>query len=79
MSCGACDSSDNFWQWHHSTIMSWYQHLLHCKAALSSPKEQGEREDLQPDSFAAVGWADCPGSSRTKHQMTGQGVCHIST
>ena len=23
-----------------STVMSWYQHLLHPKAALSSPKEQ---------------------------------------
>ena len=59
--------------------MSWYQCLLHYKAVLSSPKEQGETEDLQPDSFAVVGWGDCPGSSRKKHQMTGQGVCCILT
>ena len=77
--CGACDSSDNFWHGtHRSTIISWYQQLLHHKAVLSSPKEQGEREDPQP-SFAAVGWTDCPGSSRKKHQMTGQRVCHILT
>ena len=47
---------------HGATIMSWYQHLLHHKATLSLPEEQGEREDPQPDSFTAVGWADCPGS-----------------
>ena len=62
-----------------SIVMSWYWHLLYCKAVLSSPEEQGERKDPQPDSFTAVGWADCPGSSRKNHQMTGQGVCHIST
>ena len=44
--------------------MSWCLHLLHHKAVLSSPEEQGKREDPQPDSFAAVGWPDCPGSSR---------------
>ena len=64
---------------HSSTVMSWYWCLLHHKAVLSSPKEQGEREDPQPDSFAAVGWAYCPGSSRKMHQTTGQGVCHILT
>ena len=58
--------------------MSWYRRLLHHKAALSSPEEQGERKDPQSDSFAAVGW-DCPGSSRKTHQMTGQGVCCILT
>ena len=60
--------------------MSWYWCLLHCKAALSSSEEQCEGEDPQPDSFTAVGWADRPGLlSRKKHQMTGQGVCCIST
>ena len=54
-----------------SMVTSWYQILLHYKAVLSSPKEQGERKDPQPDSFTAVGWTDCPGSSRKKHQMTG--------
>ena len=42
-------------------VTSWYQCLLQYKAVHSSPKEQGERKDPQPDSFAAVGWADCPG------------------
>ena len=64
---------------HASTITSWKWHLLHCKAALSSCKEQGEREDPQPDSFVAVAWTDCPGSSRKNHQTTGQGVCCILT
>ena len=47
-------------------VMSWYWDLLNCKAALSSPKGQCEREDPQPDSFAAVVWSDCSGSSRKK-------------
>ena len=78
--CGVCDSCDNFWQWYqwlngHILVSG----LLHCKAVLSSPEKQSERKDPQPDSFTAVGWADCPGSSRKKHQTTGQGVCHILT
>ena len=73
---GECDSSDIFGDGTYgSTIMSWYWCLLHCKAALSSPV----REDPQPDSFTAVGWADCPGLSRKKHQTTGQRVSCILT
>ena len=53
-----------------SMVTSWDWCILHHNAVLSSPKEQGEREDPEPDSFTAVVWSDCSGSSRKNHQMT---------